>query len=608
MKDGNRFRLRVLGIGGLFLLSSGAILARSVDLQVTKMDDLRRMADRQYIRRIPLVPARGSIRDRHGNILAQTTEVDSLYARPEEFVHDPGAERRLAGILGLPYAEIIERLGSDRPFVWLQRQVSPQMVETLKALGVDGIGFIREGTRFYPNRGLAGQVLGMVGLDAKGLEGAELQFDDVLRGPPKSLTIERDARGRDVLAQEPEDGGRPSDVYLTLDTDVQFILEKELADGVAWAGARRGVAVAMDPSTGEVLGLAVTPLFNPNSFSVYSPEAWRDRGVTDAFEPGSTFKVFLLAAALEATVARPDDIFYCENGAYAVGENVIKDDERKYGWLSLKQIIKVSSNIGASKVGEKLGRDRFYRFITAFGFGEKTGIDLPGESRGMVHPARHWPRVSLRTISFGQGVSVTPIQMAAALSSIANGGLLMKPLIFKKIVDSDGRILSEDSPSIVRRVTSTQTARTVTSVLRAVVEEGGTGERAGLPGYDVAGKTGTAQVPDPVGGGYLKDKHIASFMGFFPAETPRIVLFVMLDRPRVSPYGGVVAAPVFRRIAEKLAVILDIPPAHDFARRDVHPLSATDGPGIGEGAARPRSTSDAPGRPPAEGGEYNRKG
>lgn len=567
MKAKSGFSGRVTAIWVVFILSSGAVIARSMDLQVAQVRSLRRMAERQYSRTISLTPGRGRILDRHGYVLAQTIEVESLYARPPEVSVDRRSTVMIASALGMAPDEIGEKLRSDKPFVWVQRQVLPVMAERLKSLGIEGIGFLTEGRRFYPNRVLAGQVIGFVGVDSQGLEGAEHQFDDVLRGPARSLIVERDARGREVLVEESGPSGSGSDVYLTIDKDIQYVLEKELGDGVDRFAARGGTAIALDPGTGEVLGLAVVPAFNPNSFSRYGPATWRNKGIADAFEPGSTFKAFLLGAALEAGVTRLDDIYYCENGAYAVGENIIKDDERKYGWLSLKQIIKVSSNIGASKVGERLGKERFFRFIKAFGFGDRTGIDLPGEASGRVHPARSWPRVSLRTISFGQGVAVTPLQMTAALASIANGGLLLRPHILRRIVDGTGAISREETPFVVRRVISPDTAGKVTSVLTAVVEEGGTGERAKLSGFDVAGKTGTAQKPDLSGGGYAKDKHVASFMGFFPARDPRIVLFVMIDEPRVSPYGGVVAAPVFRQIAEKLAVMLDIPPVRDLAEQ-----------------------------------------
>jgi len=564
-KQRNMFKMRVVAIGGFLMLFAGAAVLRAVDLQINRMEGLKRIAKKQYIRTMPLSPDRGTIMDRNGQILAQTIEVESLYARPYELSGNKNAKRMMAGILGVQSRDIDERLRSDRPFVWIQRQISPSKVKRLKSLGLEGIGFLSERRRFYPNKSLAGHVLGFVGVDLQGLEGAELQFDDVLRGPQRSLRIERDARGREILVEETKQGREASNVFLTIDRDIQYIIEKELDEGVERSGARGGVSIAMDPHTGEILGLAVVPSFNPNAFSLYTPERWRNRGITDVYEPGSTFKVFLLAAALESGAARLDDIFYCENGAYAVGENIIKDDERKYGWLSLKQIMKVSSNIGASKVGERLGKENFFRQIKAFGFGQRTGIDLPGEAEGCVHPARSWPRVSLRTISFGQGISVTPLQMVTALASIANGGYLLRPHILKRIEGSTGTIIHEEMPITVRRVLSPAYAGKVTAVLKAVVEEGGTGEMARISGYDIAGKTGTAQKPELTNGGYSKDKRVASFIGFFPADSPQVVLFVMLDEPRLSPYGGIVAAPVFRRIAEKLVVILDIPPSRDVA-------------------------------------------
>jgi cell division protein FtsI (penicillin-binding protein 3) len=319
------------------------------------------------------------------------------------------------------------------------------------------------------------------------------------------------------------------------------------------------MAIAMDPSTGKILAMASYPTFNPSQFIQYRSKSWRNQAVTDVFEPGSLFKAFLAAAALEEQVVRPSDSFFCENGSYAVYDRTIHDHS-KHGWLTFQQVIKFSSNIGASKVGEKMGRDRFYRYISAFGFGEKTRIGLPGEGKGIVHHPRYWPPVALDTISFGQGISVTGIQLVTALSAIANGGFLMRPYVVGKIMDEKGVVVQSFQPEIVRKVISEETAKKVTVLLKGTTEKGGTGEGAVPAGYEVAGKTGTAQKVDSLLGGYSEDRYTSGFMGFAPAEEPKLVLLVVLDEPQGNNYGGVVAAPVFKAIMEKVLPYLNVVP------------------------------------------------
>jgi cell division protein FtsI (penicillin-binding protein 3) len=319
------------------------------------------------------------------------------------------------------------------------------------------------------------------------------------------------------------------------------------------------MAIAMDPSTGKILAMASYPTFNPNQFIQYRSKSWRNRVVSDAFEPGSLFKAFLAAAALEEQVVRPTDSFFCENGSYTVYDRTIHDTT-KHGWLTVQQIIKLSSNIGASKVGEKMGRDRFYRYISAFGFGAKTRINLPGEGKGIVHHPRYWPPVALDTISFGQGISVTGIQLVTALSAIANGGFLMKPYVVEKIMNEKGEAVQSFKPEIIRKVISEETSKKVTALLKATTEKGGTGEGAVPTGYEVPGKTGTAQKVDSLLGGYSQDRYTSGFMGFAPLDEPKVVLLVVIDEPQGNNYGGVVAAPIFRAIMEKVLPYFNIIP------------------------------------------------
>jgi cell division protein FtsI (penicillin-binding protein 3) len=343
----------------------------------------------------------------------------------------------------------------------------------------------------------------------------------------------------------PRQGAR---LELTIDAALQEVVEAELEAAVTARQAAAGVAVVMDPSTGEILALANVPSFNPNSVGASTAERWRNRVITDSYEPGSTFKGILAAAAIEAGAIHPQDRIYCEGGHYAVGNRVVHDHE-PYGWLTFADVIKHSSNIGAAKTGERLGAQRFATAITAFGFGEPTGIDLPGESPGLVRPLRKSSRITLATTSFGQGIAVTPLQLLRAYAAIANGGKLLRPYVVRRVVAADGSILHENKPQVVGQPIAAATARIVTQLLRGVVD-GGTGTQARIDGIPVAGKTGTAQKVDAKTGGYSARDRMSSFVGFVPADAPRFVILVVIDSPRTATYGGLVAAPVFRRIAE----------------------------------------------------------
>jgi cell division protein FtsI (penicillin-binding protein 3) len=361
---------------------------------------------------------------------------------------------------------------------------------------------------------------------------------------------ERDALGRDVAPHETvvKDASPGRSLVLTLDKNIQYLAEKELAKAVQSSGAKAGMAVVAEPATGKVLALANYPTFNPNSFSRYTPFQLRNRSVVDSFEPGSTFKIFLMAAAIEEKLVRPHDQVNCENGSYVFGGRTIRDDHPQ-GRISVSDVLRYSSNIGSAKIGFRLGDDRLHRYLKAFGFGEKTGIDLPGETGGGLRPVSRWYGSDLATIAFGQGVSASAIQLVSAVSAVANGGMLMKPYLVERVIDDAGRELKHIQPQPVRRVISADTAATVTRMMETVVATGGTGTKAAIEGFRVAGKTGTAQKVDPVSRGYSATKRTASFIGFVPAEKPQLTILVVIDEPSTSPYGGVVAAPAFREIA-----------------------------------------------------------
>ena len=554
-------RLRIRLVGLCFLVVFGFIAARGFHLQVLNQDEWQKRAERQHQKVIPLIPQRGTIYDRNGETLAQSLEVDSIYIEPQKIVDPAQTARQLAVALDLKAAGIQGKLTSAKSFLWLKRQISPRESEQVKALKLPGVGFIKEHRRFYPNSELGAQVLGFTGLDPEGLEGLELKYDSVILGQGGFLVMERDALGRGISAggQVVEGAERGSDLQLTLDKNLQFIAEKELTAGVQGSGAKAGTVIMVDPRTGEILAMASEPDFNPNAVFRYRPAQWRNRAVCDTYEPGSTIKMFLLAAALNEGVVKRNDSIDCENGSWKVGGKVIHD-HKPYGRLQLPEILKVSSNIGAAKIGKALERQRYYRYLHDFGFGVTSGLELPGEQPGLLRQPSQWFEIDLAAISFGQGLTVTPLQVAMAAAAIANGGNLMTPYVVRKVVNPYGEVSEEHQPRLRKQVTSAEVANQIKEMLVLVTEKGGTGTLATVPGYRVAGKTGTAQKVDPVTGTYSRDKNVASFVGFVPADDPKLVILVVLDEPAGETYGGLVAAPVFSRIADQSLRYLKVPP------------------------------------------------
>ncbi len=550
-RSSERNRRRLAAAKVFFLVLFLAVGGRAVYLQVWQGEKLMRLGQRQHLKEWIVLPKRGAVFDRSGEALALSMESQSIYVRPHR-VQDPDRfARNLAQILALPVAQVRQKLTSDKPFVWLKRQVSSEEAEKVQALNVDGIGMFYEPNRYYPQGPLAGQLIGFVGRDSEGLEGLELKYNEYIRGETGSSIAERDALGRRVLVQGVEGLHIPpgSDIHLTLDSSIQHVAEKELETSVLKYRAKAGIAIVIEPFTGEVLALANYPFFDPNNYSKESPEQRRDRAVTDSFEPGSTFKTILAAASLEEGIVGKDDLFYCEMGKYPYAGKVIHDTH-PYGWLSFSKILQVSSNIGFTKVAEKVKKDRYFRYIEKFGFGQLTGIDVPGEVAGLVRKPESWSAIDLATHAFGQGISTTPIQLVMAYAAIANGGFLMRPYVTQRVVGPHGEVVLENQPHVVRRVISEKTAKLLASMLQGVTSEGGTGVMANVDGFEVAGKTGTAQKADPVHGGYSAKKRVGSFVGFVPANNPRLAVLVLIDEPEVNVYGGVVAAPVFRNIAQ----------------------------------------------------------
>ena len=553
-------RRRIPWIFFLLLFSLGGVAGKLFFLQIQQRDRLSERATKQYERRLPIVSRRGTIYDRSGRELAVSLKVASVFAQPAAIENPEGTAKALAPILGQSATHLLSLLTSDKLFVWLERQVEPAQTEAINELNLKGIGLYPESRRYYPRQELAAHVLGMVGLDDRGLEGLEHQYDVLLGGQPEYITAQQDALGRIIFRHE-EERGRPLifDLTLTIDEVLQYTAERELQRAVERSHAKTGTAIVMDPWTGEILALANQPTFDPNKYKRGGSFAKRNRAVTDYFEPGSVFKVILAAGALEEGVVRPSDRFHGENGAIEVGGVTIRDHE-KYGWLTVQEILAHSSNVGAIKIGQKLGKSLYYHYISGFGFGSLTGLDLPGETPGFIRRPKGWSGLSLSVLSLGQEISVTPVQIATAFSAVANGGILVRPHIVRDLRAQDGSVARHVEPVMIRRVISQQTAQSLLSILRSAVEEG-TGKEAALEQYSVAGKTGTAQKVDPVTGRYSHQRVVASFVGAVPAESPRLVILVTIDEPETLRWGGSVAAPAFREIARDALQYLRVPPS-----------------------------------------------
>ncbi len=549
-----------------FVFAFLGVGSRAAYLQVIDAGRLDALAKNEIYGTIEILPKRGDIFDRSGGKLAASLNVQSVYAQPKEIKDVLSVSSGLARILTLNQSEVLERLRSGKSFVWIKRKIAPTEEAALREAKLPGIGFLPETKRVYPRFTLAAHVLGFVGLDGGGLEGLELKYDSWLRGRKLTEQVVLDARKRVIDQRESRNGDNSlegASLVLTLDEYIQYVVEKELAKVRAEQEAKAAMAIVADPRTGRILAMSVQPTFNPNIFSEYETAVLRNKTVTDCFEPGSTMKVFTASMVLENHAARPTDMYFCENGAFRLGRHTIHDTH-KYGWLSLQKIIQVSSNIGALKIGQQLDADVFFDGLKKFGFGRQLGIDLPGESPGILRNGASWSMTDKAVISFGQGISVSPLQVMMGISAIANGGLLMKPYLVDRIVSPDGKVLRQTEPQVLDRAISKETAAQMASILQLVVLEGGTGTQAAIEGFAVAGKTGTAQKVNPGTRGYAKSKYVSSFAGFLPADNPQLAVLVMVDEPKKRSYGGLVAAPVFKTICEQTIPYLGIRPTEVF--------------------------------------------
>jgi len=533
-----------------------AIFIRLAMLQGFQHVRLRDLAERQYSRQITLHPERGRILDRHGRVLATSVPVPSVYVIPQDIDDSDAVARKLAEVLGQPLATVQDQLSAVSTFVWLARQLPPEIGERVQKLNMRGVQVLPETRRFYPKRHLAGQVLGFVGVDATGLGGLEHLYNRALTGTPRQVTLQRDATGRtlQVMAGDPSEQPRGADLYLTLDERLQYIAEKEIAARVQETQARSGLVVIMHPPTGDILALANYPFFNPNDFEDPKQRVWqRNRAVTDPVEPGSTFKLVAASAALEENVARVTDMFNCENG-FVVRNGRRLRDHHPYGLLSFVQVIEKSSNIGTAKIAGRLSDDQLYTYIRRFGFGEKSLVNLPGEDDGMIRPPKRWTKPTHDSLAFGQEVMVTPLQLLTAYAAMANGGWLMRPRVVEHIVQGDE--FQFFAPHTRHQVLSPPTLERMNEILVGVVERG-TGKQGAVEGYTVAGKTGTAQKVEH--GTYSHSKVLASFVGYVPAEAPQLAIVVIIDEPRLAKWGGEAAAPVFKRVAQQALYYLQVP-------------------------------------------------
>jgi cell division protein FtsI/penicillin-binding protein 2 len=548
-------RRRVLAVAVVFASWVTAIEARLVYLQVYRQADLSARAERQQRRTIEVPAKRGEILDRQGRVLAYSVGADSIYAVPPEIV-DPN--RTIAALCGVLRdctrefrAGVLERMRKQRAFVWVRRQVSPEEARGIEALHLEGIGLLKESRRFYPSKAIAAHVLGYVGLDNTGLGGIELAYDRFIRGRPGTALVQTDAR-RHAFSRTERPPTTGSSVELTIDQVLQWVAERELKAGVRERRAASGTVIIMDPWTGEILAMANVPTFNPNKFGGAKPAELRNRAIQDIYEPGSTFKVVTASAALEEKVIRPHDSIDVSQGYIRIGSRRIEDVHR-YNVLTFNDVIVKSSNVGAIKVGLKLGPERLNRYVRRFGFGRTLSPDLTGEERGIV-----WSQLNdsaLASVSMGYQIGVTPLQMATAVSSVANGGQLLEPRIVRAIHGADGRVTIQ--PKALRRTIQEDTAAQLTSIMEEVVERG-TAQAAKIEGFTIAGKTGTAA--KLVNGQYSKSDYMSSFVGFVPSRKPVATILVVIDSPRGAYYGGAVAAPVFRRIAEATLRHFGVPP------------------------------------------------
>lgn len=550
-------RKRAIILNTIIIFSFFAVSLRLIDLMILNHKRLSEKAKLQHVKVEDIQVRRGIVFDRCGRELALSLQVESLYCDPETLTLDNEDIRKLSYAMSRESKVILAKIPAEGRFAWIERKLEPAVAERVRTLNIKGLGFINEGKRFYPKGELASHLIGFVGIDNQALEGIELQYDRYLTTRGGKVSVGRDASGR-TLSEGVDKEVRGNNVVLTIDEGLQYIVEREIGKAMLKWRAKAATAVMMDPYTGELLALANRPAYDPNNPGKASGFEKRNRAITDCYEPGSTFKIIIGTAALEEKIVRPDMLFDVSRGGVAVGGKTIRDVHRN-GVLTFNEVIQKSSNVGSAMIGMRLGKERVFKYAKLFGFGEKTGVDLPGEVSGWIRPPEKWSGTSIGAISIGQEIATTPLQVLRAYSAIANGGFLVRPHVVSEIISPEGQVIVSFRDTEKKRILSPTTAEMFRGILKGAVEEGGTGEKASIKDYNVAGKTGTAQIINPQTRRYSKEKFVSSFVGFVPADEPRLALIVVVYEPKGQIYGGVVAAPVFRDIVEQSLSYLNTP-------------------------------------------------
>lgn len=541
---------RLIAVCFFVFLFSLFVLAKIFSLQILHFRYFRKLASNQHNFTVELSGKRGNILDSKGNILAEDIPAYSIYAVPGKITQKRKTVKVLSSLLGLPEKELMKKFSSDKSFVWVRRDISVALKEKVESMKIPGLGFLRRNKRFYPQERLASQLLGFVDIDGRGVEGAELKFDDFLHSEKGKAALIRDSRGKILpLYKEflpPRNG---LNIILTIDANIQYWAEHFLKEAVDSSGAKGGSVVIMDPQTGRIIAICNYPWFDPNRVRDFSPECFRDKAVSDFYEPGSVFKIVTLLSALSEVKGISQKTFFCEKGFYRIPGSVLHD-WKAFGNLTFEEVFENSSNIGVAKIAALTGPNNIYQGIKKTGFGRKTGIDLPGETAGLVKPLSQWSKTSQYIIPIGQEVGVSLLQLLRAFSLVANGGYLVRPHILDSAVDSGGVTVKKFRNQKSGRMFSPQVIAKAKEILYQVVNKG-TGRHAKIEGIKIAGKTGTAQKVSPKGG-YSHRAYYASFIGFFPVEDPKYAIGVVVDEPKTYHYGGMIAAPLFKKIAEKI--------------------------------------------------------
>jgi cell division protein FtsI (penicillin-binding protein 3) len=580
-------RVRIALFGAVLGLLGLRVVKQAVQLQVREGPQLRELAEKNYLREMELAPRRGRILDRKGDELAATVDFDSVFCNPRQLAGVPDAARRLSAALGLELREVQRILGQPRYFAWLKRRATPAESAAAMALGLPGVAISKEPGRVYPKIALAATVLGHTTLDGRGVEGLEIAHDKLLRGSGVRVAGIRDSYGRQLLVEGAVDARAAAghDLVVSLDKYITYVTERALAAAVEKHNAKSGVAVVMDPRNGEVLALASVPTYDPNNPRDALARGAKNRAIVDEFEPGSTMKTFTFAAAFDAGKLRPEDTFDCQKGSITIGKHRIRD-EHPMGVENTVEVFKHSSNIGSIKIARRIGKEALYDALVRFGFGRQSGIGLPGERRGTLHHVKRWGEIQFATHAYGHGITATPLQLVAAFAAVASGGVYHPPRLALRTIAPDGHEEPVPLPAAARapeRVMSEKAARTMLKVMQSVMEKGATGYLGAIDGYPVAGKTGTAI--KVINGRYDHDRVIANFVGIVPVDDPRLVIGVMVDEPQPIHYGGKVAAPAFKEIAEEALRYLGIPPSA--------PIVAKKEKGAEKGVASPAPAANA---------------